>query len=72
MLVFGPIIVIFGELLLTLVLGLTALPPAYAVIFGISGEYGWALASIAGWLLWLKFGGPVRRFVFEGFEHGSL
>jgi len=72
MLVFGPIIAIFGALLLTLVLGLTVLPPAYAVILGISGDYGWALVCVAGWLLWLKFGGPVRRLVFEGFEHGGL
>ena len=72
MFVFGPMIAIFGTLLLIVVLALTFVLPTYAVIFGIGGEYGRALLCVAAWLLWLKFGGHVRRFAFEGFEHGSL
>jgi hypothetical protein len=48
------------------------LPPFLIVIWIISGDYLWALLTLAVWLGWLRFGGPVRRFVFEGFEHGSL
>jgi len=36
------------------------------------GEYWWALATIPAWLAWLKWGGPVRAFVFEGFEWAGL
>lgn len=57
---------------LALVLGLTFLPPVCAVIALLNGRYAVGLASAALWLAWLRLGGPVRGFVFEGFEHASL
>ena len=71
MLLLGPVVSIFGALAFLLVLGLGSLP-FLAVIFVVSDDYLWAALALATWLLWLRFGGPVRRFVFEGFEHGSL
>jgi hypothetical protein len=61
----------FGIVLLSLVCAAT-LAPVLAIAFVIIGEYWWALITVAAWLPWMKFGGPIRRLVFEGFEHGSL
>ena len=71
MFVFGPVFAILGISLLTVVLALT-LMPLYAIGLAVVGEYVWAALCAAAWLAWLKFGAPMRRFVLEGFEHGSL
>ena len=71
MIVFVPV-GLLGILALTLVLGLTALPPLYAIIVFINGRYLLGVAVLVLWLVWLCFGGRARRFCFEGFEHGSL
>ena len=71
MVLLTPIVAIFGTLALVTALSLSILP-LLTVILVISADYLWALATVAVWLVWLRFGGPVRRFVFEGFEHGSL
>jgi hypothetical protein len=63
---------ILGVVLFTLVLGLWMLPPFYAAILIYCGDYLWAVLTLIGWGVWLRFGGPVRRFVYEGWEHGSL
>jgi len=72
MVLLTPLVAVFGTVLFWVVLALTFFPPALAVALLIRAEYGWALLGIAACLPWLKFGGPVRRFVFEGFEHGGL
>jgi len=72
MLLLTPIVAVFGTLALVLVASLSAIPPLLAVVLVIGGHYVWAVLAIAGWLVWLRFGGPVRRFVYEGFEHASL
>ena len=71
MLLLTPIVWILGLILFTVVLGLTFLP-AVTVALIIYGEYWWALATVAVFLAWLRWGGPVRRFVFEGFEYAGL
>ena len=71
MIAFAPI-GLLGILALVVVVGLTALPPLYAIIVFIDGRYLWGAAVLVLWLVWLRFGGRARRFVFEGFEHGSL
>ena len=72
MVLLTPIVAIFGSLLFVVVSALTICPPFLAVILVISADYLWAMVTVAVWLPWLWFGGPVRRFVFEGFEHGGL
>jgi len=72
MFLFAPIIGIFGAFALVAVFGFTVILPLFTVMLAISGNYLWAALTAATWLAWLRFGGPVRRFVFEGFEHGSL
>ena len=75
MLLLMPLATVVGSLgiiLLTLVLAMTVFAPVLATLFVITGQYWWAFATIGAWIPWLKFGGPVRRLVFEGFEHGSL
>lgn len=71
MIVFVPV-GLLGLAALVLVLGLTALPPVYAIIVFIDGRYLLGSLSLVLWLVWLRFGGRARRFVFEGFEHANL
>jgi len=71
MIVFVPL-GLLGILGLTVVVGLTGLPPLYAIIVFIDGRWVLGVGVIVLWLVWLRFGGQARRFVFEGFEHGSL
>ncbi len=70
-LVFAPV-GLLGILALIVVLGLTVILPIYAVIVFIDGRYVFGSLLFALWLVWLRVGGRARRFVFEGFEHGSL
>ena len=72
MLLLTPIVAVFGTVAYITVLGLSIFPPFLAVVLIINADYWWAVLAVAVWLAWLRFGGPVRRFVFEGFEHGSL
>jgi hypothetical protein len=72
MLVFGPIIGILGILALTAVISLTIAPPLLAIVFVIDAKYLWAGLTVASCFVWLRYGKPLRRFVFEGFEHSSL
>jgi hypothetical protein len=63
---------LLGILTLILVVGLTAIPPLYAAIVFMDGRYLLGSITLALWLVWLRLGGRARRFVFDGFEHGSL
>ena len=72
MVLLTPIVAVFGTLALVAVSGLTIIPPILVVLLVITADYLSAAVTVAVWLAWLRFGGPVRRFVFEGFEHGSL
>ena len=67
-----PVVAVFGMLALVGVIGLSFLLPLLAITLAIGGHYVWAIASVITWLLWLRFGGRVRRYVYEGFEHGSI
>ena len=71
MILFVPVGLI-GLAAVVVVLGLTVLPPIYAIIAFIDGRWLMGLLSLIVWLVWLRFGGRARRFVTEGFEHGSL
>jgi hypothetical protein len=71
MIVFVPVGVV-GFAALVLVLGLTILPPIYVVSVFIDGRYLLGFFTLIGWLMWLRFGGRLRRLALEGFEHGSL
>lgn len=71
MIAFVPVGVI-GFAAFVVVLGLTVIPPMYALCVFIDGRYAYGLVVLVVWLVWLRFGGRLRRLVFEGFEHGSL
>ena len=62
---------LFGFAALALVLALTVVPPAYAVIAFIGGRFLLGLMSLMIWIVWFRFGGCVRLWVLEGFEHAS-
>jgi hypothetical protein len=62
----------FGVLALVVVVGLTGFAPLYAIVVFIDGRYILGAFILAVWLVWLRVGGRARRFVLEGFQHGSL
>src|SRR4051812_28611453 len=59
MMLLTPFVTVFGTLALIAVLALIGLPPFLIVIWIISGDYLWALLTLAVWLGCLRFGGPV-------------
>jgi hypothetical protein len=63
---------IFGILAFVAVVGLTGFAPLYAIIVFIDGRYVLGAFILVFWLVWLRVGGRARRFLFEGFQHGSL
>ncbi len=65
-------VALLGLLFFTITLGLSFLLPVLAAALAITGRILLAILALVVWVIWLRFGGPVRRFVFEGFEHGSL
>ena len=65
-------IALLGLVVFAFVICLSFFPPAYAVIALVGGDYLMALLSLAIWLVWLKFGKPIRRFTYVGFEHGGV
>jgi hypothetical protein len=65
-------VALLGLVAYAFVIGLSFFPPAYAVIALMGGDYLMALLSLAIWLLWLKFGKPIRRLTYEGFEYGGI
>ena len=67
-----PIVVIFGGMAFVGVVVLTFMPPFFAVIYILNTNYLLAVLALAVWSVWRLFGGRLRQFVFEGFEHGSL
>ena len=72
MLLLTPVVAVFGTLAFSAVIALTFVAPLLAVVLLISGEFLQAVTTLTLWLAWLRFGGSARRFVLEGFEHGSL
>jgi hypothetical protein len=69
MMLFAPI-GLLGSVAFVVVLGLTFFLPIYALFALVDGQYLFSALSLVIWLVWLRYGGPARHFVFEGFEHG--
>ena len=68
----APLLAPLGLAALVAVLGLSWVMPFAAVLWAFDGEYVYGALMIVGWAAWLRFGGPIRRWVFEGFEYGSI
>ena len=47
-------------------------PPAYAGVELIEGRYFLAAGVLLGWLLWLRIGLRLFRWVSQGIEYSSL
>ena len=67
--VFGPLVGVFGMLALIAVLGFTFVLPIWVIAWLCEDRWILAIAGCFAWFGWLKFGGRVRRFVFEGFDN---
>ena len=68
----APLLAPLGVAAFVVVLGLSWALPLAGVFWAFEGEYFYGALMMIGWGGWLRFGGPVRRWVFEGFEHGSI
>lgn len=56
----------------TCVLGFTFILPLCSAALLLEGKMVAGLLSVLIWLAWLRFGGAIRGFFLEGFEHASL
>ncbi len=63
---------LLGMVAFVIILALSSLGPLCAVALLITGHYLLAVVALGLWLAWLRFGTPVRRWAYEGFEHASL
>ena len=71
-LIFGPILGVFGLAFLLLVLGVWTLPPIYALYAFYSGDWLPGLASLVGWAIVVRFGKPVLKWTLQGIEYASI
>ena len=72
MILLGPFVMVFGTLALAFLIGSFVIPPILAILWVVAGDYFWAGLAIGAWLLWLKYGGPLRRLACDGFKHESI
>ncbi|HXG46891.1 MAG TPA: hypothetical protein VNO52_04645 [Methylomirabilota bacterium] len=72
MLVLGPLVSLVGGVALVVAILADVGLLLGAVVLAAIGEYMWTLIAAGGWVGWRRFGRPVREWIFEGFDHGSL
>ena len=72
LLILGPIIGIVGLALLLLVTGVFVGLPIYSVSAFFSGDWSFGVAAFMAWLVALRFGRPLLRWTFDGFEHTGI
>jgi len=70
-LIFGPILWIFGLALLLLVMAAFIAPPFYAAFALYSGDWLLGVASLMGWFVVLRFRRPILRWLLEGIEYSD-
>ncbi len=71
-LILGPIVWIIGMVLLFLVLALLIMPPFYAVLAFLTGNWLSGILALAGWLAVLHFRRPILRWTLQGIEYGDF
>jgi len=71
-LLLAPLLWILGLTLLVFVLALFVIPPIYAVIAFLDGD--WLLGSgvLVAWVMIVRFCRPLLQWVLQGFEYSSL
>ena len=65
MLLLTPFVAIFGTLALVAVLALSIFPPFLAVVLVIGADYLWAVATVAVWLVGLRYTIQVSSDLFN-------
>lgn len=71
-LIFGPIVGLFGLALLGLVIAAFAGLPLYAVLGFLAGDWLLSSAALIAWSVALRFHRPILRWALEGLEHAGL
>ena len=69
---FIPIMLPIGMLLLILGIGAALCPPCYAVICFIEGDVLLGMASLVGWIIWIFISRRFYRLLLEGWEYGGI
>jgi hypothetical protein len=71
-LILAPIFWVLGLVLLLLVMAAFIVPPVYAVCAFITGDWFFGLAALVAWVVVLRNGRSILRWVLEGIEYASI
>ena len=71
-LIFGPILGLFGLAWLVAVIAAFVAPPIYAALAFFDGDWFYGIAALSGWALVLRFRRPILRWTLEGIEYAGI
>lgn len=71
-LIFGPIVGLFGLALLLLVMAAFIGLPLYAVFAFFAGYWLQGIVALGAWAVVLRFRKPILHWTLEGIEHASI
>src|SRR5262249_26841062 len=71
-LIFGPIVWVFGLALLMLLIAAFVGPPLYAAVAFFIGDYLFGITALVAWFVFLSFRRPLLRWTLEGIEYGGI
>jgi hypothetical protein len=69
---FIPIMLPIGILLLVVGIGAMILPPAYALICFAGGDVLLGIAVLVGWIIWIFVSRKFYPLLFQGWDHGGI
>jgi hypothetical protein len=72
LLIFGPILMLIGVLVLAAVIASFVAPPFYAFSLAIEGRFITGAVVFLIWLGWLVSGRKLLRWLLQGMEYSSL
>lgn len=71
-LILGPIVGLFGLVLLAVVIAAFTAPPAYAALAFLSGDWVLGIAALAAWSVALRFRRQILHWTLEGIQHAGI
>lgn len=72
LLLFGPILMTIGALMLTALIASILVPPFYAVILAMEGHYMLGALVIGTWIAWLPWARRLSCWMMQGIEYSSI
>jgi len=71
-LIFGPIFWLIGLVSLLLLIAVFSVPPAFAIVAFVSGEWLFGVIALAVWTVVLRFRWPILRWTLDGIQYSSI